>query len=381
MRAIVSQLVESGKVEHAYLGVQIVAIPSDVASQLGVPEGVEVTRVVSGTPADDAGLRAATGQKTVDGQSYPTGGDVISAFDGQGRHVRRPSCRRAVDSKRPGDKVDDHLRPRRARPRPRRSRSPRDRPNRPAPARRGLDAARIESRRGGAAGRASGSRRSSRSRSSAARSSGVRSGGRSTSARSGSTPTWRRTRATTSSRSTPRSRSATRRSTSCSPGRATFTLDDETLDAPAGTVVFVRDPKVKRHARATEPDTAVLAVGGPRGRRIRAVSVGGLLRRRAAPGRRRLRDYRAELDDALERRPDHSGDALQPRVRRGARGRSDDALAHVPRALELKPEWAEMAQKDEDLASLRELPGWPISPSDRSRDASLPPLLGCAVAS
>ena len=33
-------------------------------------------------------------------------------------------------------------------------------------------------------------------------------------------------------------------------GRATFTLDDETLDAPAGTVVFVRDPQVKRHARA-----------------------------------------------------------------------------------------------------------------------------------
>jgi quercetin dioxygenase-like cupin family protein len=48
-------------------------------------------------------------------------------------------------------------------------------------------------------------------------------------------------------------------------GRATFTLDDETLDAPAGTVVFVRDPKVKRHAQAAEPDTAVLAVGGPRG--------------------------------------------------------------------------------------------------------------------
>ena len=48
-------------------------------------------------------------------------------------------------------------------------------------------------------------------------------------------------------------------------GRATFTLDDETLDAPTGTVVFVRDPKVKRHAQAMEPDTAVLAVGGPRG--------------------------------------------------------------------------------------------------------------------
>ena len=48
-------------------------------------------------------------------------------------------------------------------------------------------------------------------------------------------------------------------------GRATFTLDDETLDAPAGTVVFIRDADVKRHARAEEPDTSVLAVGGRRG--------------------------------------------------------------------------------------------------------------------
>jgi quercetin dioxygenase-like cupin family protein len=44
-------------------------------------------------------------------------------------------------------------------------------------------------------------------------------------------------------------------------GRATFTLDGEALDAPAGTVVFVRDPAVVRHARAEEPGTAVLAVG------------------------------------------------------------------------------------------------------------------------
>src|SRR5512134_2412989 len=47
-------------------------------------------------------------------------------------------------------------------------------------------------------------------------------------------------------------------------GHATFELDEETLDAPAGTIVFVRDPAVKRHARADEPGTSVLAVGGPR---------------------------------------------------------------------------------------------------------------------
>ena len=44
-------------------------------------------------------------------------------------------------------------------------------------------------------------------------------------------------------------------------GSATFTLDGETLDAPAGTVVFLPDPAVRREAVATEDDTVVLAVG------------------------------------------------------------------------------------------------------------------------
>lgn len=46
-------------------------------------------------------------------------------------------------------------------------------------------------------------------------------------------------------------------------GRATFTLDDSEIDAPAGTFVVVADPGVYRHAVAAEADTAVLALGGP----------------------------------------------------------------------------------------------------------------------
>jgi len=44
-------------------------------------------------------------------------------------------------------------------------------------------------------------------------------------------------------------------------GHATFTLDGETLDAPAGTVVFLPDPAVHREAVAAEDGTVVLAVG------------------------------------------------------------------------------------------------------------------------
>jgi mannose-6-phosphate isomerase-like protein (cupin superfamily) len=46
-------------------------------------------------------------------------------------------------------------------------------------------------------------------------------------------------------------------------GRATFTLDGETFDAPAGTYVFVPDTATHRHAVAQEPGTTVLSFGGP----------------------------------------------------------------------------------------------------------------------
>ena len=48
-------------------------------------------------------------------------------------------------------------------------------------------------------------------------------------------------------------------------GRATFVLDGEETEVPAGSVVFLRDPKVKRYARAEEPGTTVLAIGGKPG--------------------------------------------------------------------------------------------------------------------
>jgi hypothetical protein len=48
-------------------------------------------------------------------------------------------------------------------------------------------------------------------------------------------------------------------------GHAVFTVDGEEIDAPAGTIVFVRDPALLRAARATADDTAIFMVGGPAG--------------------------------------------------------------------------------------------------------------------
>jgi putative serine protease PepD len=92
--SIVRQLVATGEVEHAYLGVRMSAVPG----------GVAITNVLPGTPAEAAGLRPATGARVVDGQELPTGGDVIVSFDGEDV-TSATALQSAVDAHRPGDTV------------------------------------------------------------------------------------------------------------------------------------------------------------------------------------------------------------------------------------------------------------------------------------
>ena len=94
VRSIVRQLISTGEVRHAYLGVRMAP----------VEDGVAITEVVPDTPADEADLRAATGTETVEGQEVPVGGDVIVEFDGQA--VTSPTAlQSAVDARRPGETV------------------------------------------------------------------------------------------------------------------------------------------------------------------------------------------------------------------------------------------------------------------------------------
>ena len=69
-----------------------------------VPEGVAITSVLVDTPAEDAGMRAATGTRVVDGQEQPTGGDVIVEFDGQ-TVDSATGLQSAVDARQPGETV------------------------------------------------------------------------------------------------------------------------------------------------------------------------------------------------------------------------------------------------------------------------------------
>lgn len=145
-------------------------------------------------------------------------------------------------------------------------------------------------------------------------------------------------------------------------GHATFTLGGETLDAPAGTVVFIRDPHVARHARAEEPGTQVLAIGGPRDAVYEPSAwedVFAATRHRNAGD---LDEYLAELEDALDRRPDHPALLYNVGRANALLGRDEEAVGYVRRAVERNPELEKYAVRDDDFASLRDRPDWPLRP-------------------
>ena len=105
VRSIAGTLISSGKVEHAYLGVSVQEIPASVAHDLKLTEGVEITQVKPGTPAQKAGLKGATGKQMVQGTQYATGGDVITEIDGQ-KVKTAEDVQLAIDAHHPGDTIE-----------------------------------------------------------------------------------------------------------------------------------------------------------------------------------------------------------------------------------------------------------------------------------
>jgi S1-C subfamily serine protease len=106
VKDVVSQLLESGKVDHAYIGVEMATITRELASNVRLPvdQGVLIQRVRTDSPAAQAGLRGGTTQVVVDGESYLVGGDVITKADGQPIESAE-QLRSVVTSKQPGDEI------------------------------------------------------------------------------------------------------------------------------------------------------------------------------------------------------------------------------------------------------------------------------------
>jgi hypothetical protein len=131
-------------------------------------------------------------------------------------------------------------------------------------------------------------------------------------------------------------------------GRARFTLDGDELDAPAGTIVYLRDHGVRRKAVAEEEGTTVLAIGGWPDRPFEPSPWEWWFEAYAQEPERGVQIMRDGLEQLGERPPllYHLA-CLEARA-----GRRDDATAHLRRAIELDPKLAERARDDEDLTGI-----------------------------
>jgi quercetin dioxygenase-like cupin family protein len=140
-------------------------------------------------------------------------------------------------------------------------------------------------------------------------------------------------------------------------GHATFTVDGEEVDAPAGTLVYLDDVAQKRHAVAKEAGTTVLAVGGVPGTHEASAweyFFPALPLLRAGDydaARRALEEGMKEKEAPVMHYQLACVEALA--------GNRERALDELAIAVEGSDRYREHAQTDEDLASIRDDPRFP----------------------
>jgi tetratricopeptide (TPR) repeat protein len=140
-------------------------------------------------------------------------------------------------------------------------------------------------------------------------------------------------------------------------GRASFEVDGEQFDAPAGTFVFVR-PGVKRTAFGDEPGTTIIVIGGVSGQ---PYEPGGWelfapLRPLYEAG-----DYAEAADrgrELLASDPPYADLFYNVACCESLAGQKDHAIAHLRRAIELSERTRAYAEGDSDLDPIREDPAF-----------------------
>jgi S1-C subfamily serine protease len=102
----VAQLREDGTAEYAYMGVSSQALYPQLARRLGLDTtfGGLISEVVSGGPAEKAGLEGADDKVRFQAGQWRTGGDVILQIDGEDI-VEENDLARVIAAHKPGDKV------------------------------------------------------------------------------------------------------------------------------------------------------------------------------------------------------------------------------------------------------------------------------------
>lgn len=143
-------------------------------------------------------------------------------------------------------------------------------------------------------------------------------------------------------------------------GVAVFTVAGERIEAPAGTLVHVRDPATMRGAVAEQAPATVLTIGAAPGEPFspRAWETN----RDVLPlfDRGDYEGIKDMLEPALAEYPEDTAPLLYNLACAEARlGHSDAAIARLSESIERDSRFAASARGDDDLASIRDDPRFP----------------------
>ena len=142
-------------------------------------------------------------------------------------------------------------------------------------------------------------------------------------------------------------------------GRATFTLGEDNVDAPAGTLVFIR-PGTLRTAFAAEDDTAILAVGAKPGVAFEPSPWEDVFAAYSYAETGDLERGREVVRAAIERLPDAWQGYYNSACMEARFGDRDVAIEQLAKAVELNPdEVRKAAATDTDFDSIRDDPRFP----------------------
>jgi S1-C subfamily serine protease len=105
-RDVAQQILTTGSVQHAYLGIVGTDVTPQLADVLNLPvkHGALVQSVQAGSPADKAGIKGGSATVSIAGQQVRAGGDVITSIDGK-QVTSMTDVVNDVSSKKPGDTV------------------------------------------------------------------------------------------------------------------------------------------------------------------------------------------------------------------------------------------------------------------------------------
>ena len=107
VKSVATQIIRSGKVEHAWLGVYATPVTAEIQRLFRLPtaRGLLVDTVVPGSGAHAAGIRPGQRVVIVEGESWRLGGDIIVRADGEPVPTVE-ALRAVVARKRPGDELE-----------------------------------------------------------------------------------------------------------------------------------------------------------------------------------------------------------------------------------------------------------------------------------